>query len=367
MDLSHILGNWITELENTPQNPQWHGEGDVLRHTQMVCRSLESLDAYQQADEETQTILFLAAALHDLGKITATRQEEGQWVSPGHSRKGAEMARQSLWTDLGLCGTPEKQRLREAVCLLVRYHSVPAYAVSHPDGLRLLRKIAANGEQVPGFCLDWLCTLAQADARGRVCRDQQEFEERVLLCRELAMEAGCLNGPFPFPSRHTGRVYLSGREIPPAYEYYDTTWGEVILLSGLPGTGKDTWIGKHCSGMPVVSLDAIREEQGISPLDNQSRVVDLARNQARELLRQKQPFVWNATNLIPQTRQKQIQLFESYGAAVRIVYLETSWQEQVRRNADRAAAVPENAICHMLEKLSPPEGWEGERVVWQCI
>ena len=47
--------------------------------------------------------------------------------------------------------------------------------------------------------------------------------------------------------------------------------------------------------------------------------------------------------------------------------LETSWQEQVRRNAKRAAAVPENAICHMLEKLSPPEGWEGERVVWQCI
>ena len=119
--------------------------------------------------------------------------------------------------------------------------------------------------------------------------------------------------------------------------------------------------------MPVVSLDAIREEQGISTLDNQSRVVDLARNQARELLRQKQPFVWNATNLIPQTRQKQIQLFESYGAAVRIVYLETSWQEQVRRNAKRDAAVPERIICNMLEKLSPPEGWEGERVVWQCI
>ena len=112
MDLSHILGNWITELENTPQNPQWHGEGDVLRHTQMVCRALESLDAYQKADEETKTILFLAAALHDLGKITSTRQEAGQWVSPGHGRKGAEMARQSLWMDLGLCGTPEKQRLR---------------------------------------------------------------------------------------------------------------------------------------------------------------------------------------------------------------------------------------------------------------
>ena len=68
VELSHILGNWMTELEGTPQNPQWHAEGDVLRHTQMVCQALESLDAYRNADENTQTILYLAAALHDVGK-----------------------------------------------------------------------------------------------------------------------------------------------------------------------------------------------------------------------------------------------------------------------------------------------------------
>ena len=367
VELSHILGNWMAELANTPQNPQWHAEGDVLRHTQMVCQALESLDAYRNADETTQTILYLAAALHDIGKAAVTRQEDGNWVSPGHSRKSAEMARPSLWLDFWLCGTPEKQRLREAVCLLIRYHSVPAYAVSHPDGVRLLRRIAANGQQVPGFCLDWLCTLAQADARGRICQDQQEFEERVLLCRELAREAGCLHGPYPFPSRHTARAYLSGKEIHPEYELYDTTWGKVILLSGLPGTGKDTWIQEHCPRLPMVSLDAIRKEQGISPRDNQSKVLDLAREQTRALLRQKRPFVWNATNLTPQTRQKQVQLFESYGAAVRIVYLETAWQEQIRRNANREAAVPETVISHMLEKLSPPEAWEADHVIWQCV
>ena len=107
-------------MRRTPQNPQWHAEGDVLRHTQMVCQALEFLDAYRNADESTQTILYLAAALHDIGKTAVTRQEAGTWVSPGHSCKSAEMARPFLWLDLGLCGTPEKQRLREAVCLLIR-------------------------------------------------------------------------------------------------------------------------------------------------------------------------------------------------------------------------------------------------------
>lgn len=367
MELSHILEPWQSALERTPQNPQWHAEGNVLRHTQMVCQALENLEAYQQGDRDTQRILFLAAALHDLGKIAVTRQEAGQWTSPGHSRKGAEMARQFLWREAGLCGTPEQQRLREAVCLLIRSHSVPAYAVSHPDGLRLLRKIAASGRQIPGFCLDWLCTLAQADARGRICPDGPALEERVLLCRELAKDAGCLYGPYPFPSCHTGHVYLSGREIPPEYECYNDTWGEVILLSGLPGTGKDTWIQQHCPQLPMVSLDAIRKEHGISPRDHQGKVLELARAQARNLLRQKQPFVWNATNLTPQMRQKQVQLFEHYGAAVRIVYLETSWPEQLRRNANREAAVPQPVLSHMLETLSPPEGWEADHVIWQCL
>lgn len=366
LELSYLLGSWQTELERTPQNPRWHAEGDVLRHTRMVCQALESLDAYQRADEDTRRILYLATALHDLGKAAVTRQEAGQWVSPGHSRRGAQMARQLLWLDFGLCGTPEGQRLREAVCLLIRYHSVPAHAVSHPDGLRQLRRIAANGQQVPGFCLDWLCTLAQADARGRICQDQQELEERVLLCRELAMEAGCLYGPYPFPSPYTARAYLSGREIVPEYAQYDDTWGEVLLLSGLPGTGKDTWVREHCPRLPMVSLDAIRREQGISPREHQGKVLDLAWKQARELLRRRQSFVWNATNLTPQTRQKQIERLERYGAAARMVYLETGWQEQLRRNANREAAVPEPALFHMLEKLSPPEGWEAGHVIWQC-
>jgi predicted kinase len=66
-------------------------------------------------------------------------------------------------------------------------------------------------------------------------------------------------------------------------------------------------------------------------------------------------------------RSKQIKLFTQYHAAVRIVYLETGWAEQLRRNRDREARVPEPVICHMMKDLVLPEGKEAHRVEWYCI
>lgn len=356
----------MAQMERTPQDPVWHGEGDVLTHTELVCGAMKALPAWQNADKTTQEILLLAAALHDVGKIRATFQEDGRWVSPGHARTGAGMARQLLWQEFGLCGTPEKQRLREAVCGLIRCHGLPPHAIDEPDGLLRLRKAAANGELSPFFTIKNLCILSEADVLGRICPDREELLDKVRLCRELAGEGLVLDTPYPFPSDYTRYSYLSGRNIAPDYPLYDDTWGEVILLSGLPGTGKDTWIRENLD-LPMISLDELRKELGVSPTDNQSRVVDAATRRAKELLRKKQPFVWNATNITPQTRGRQVGLFTAYGASVKIVYLETGWAEQLRRNAGRRDRVPESALRDMLGKLSPPERWEAHQVQWHCV
>lgn len=64
-------------------------------------------------------------------------------------------------------------------------------------------------------------------------------------------------------------MYLSGRNVVPEQPLYDDSWGEVILMSGLPGTGKDTWIMPNRLHMPVISLDDIRREIKIKPTDGQ--------------------------------------------------------------------------------------------------
>ena len=366
--IENALSSFVIPMSRTQQNPTFHAEGDVWTHTKMVCEEMVMLDSFRNLTEDEQQILFLAALLHDIGKIPTTRWEGGRWISPNHTLVGSKMARQFLWLDMGLCGTPDKMEFRETVCNLIRYHSFPPYAIDDPDGKRKLIAIAANGELCPLFSIELLCVLCEADALGRVCREEQDridMMERVLLCREFAFSLHFLHGPFLFLSDHTKFAYLSGRNIPPEVELYDDTWGEVYLLSGLPGTGKDTWI-KNIT-LPMISLDEIRKELKISPTDNQSRVLEIARERAREFLRKKQPFVWNATNLSPMVRAKQINLFNQYHASTRIIYLETDWSEQLRRNASRPDAVPEQAICHMMEELVLPEAKEAHRVQWHCV
>ena len=84
-------------------------------------------------------------------------------------------------------------------------------------------------------------------------------------------------------------------------------------------------------------------------------------------MRKKQPVVWNATNITSKTRGWQISLFEDYGASVHTVFLETAWNEQLRRNAARKEMVPVFAVERMLSRLEPPECSECERVTWKIV
>ena len=361
------IGGLLHRLSRTQQNPALHGEGDVAVHTRMVCDALTAMPGFRSLPDMPRRALALAALLHDLGKLSTTRLEEGQWVSPGHSAAGAHMARELLWRDFGLCGTPERQGLRETVCGLIRCHMLPVHILDREEPERRLTRLAADAQLCGGFSVALMCMLAEADIRGRLCADSAVLLETVALCRETAAEAGCLHGPRVFADSYTQRAYFQGRSVWQDQALYDDTWGWVTLLSALPGTGKDTWTAAHAADMPVISLDQLRGVMGVSPTEAQGRVVQAAQEQARIHLRAHQPFLWNATNLTQATRQKLVTLCEGYGASVRIVYLETDWEENLRRNAERKAGVPEPVITSMLGKLSPPQRWEARQVDWQCV
>ncbi len=360
------LEPFLTDLAGVQQDPGCHGEGDALAHSRLVMERMAEQPSFLALDGNDQQMLLAAGLLHDLGKARCTVWEDGRWTAPGHSAAGAKMAREKLMTWLGLAGTPEALRLREAVCLLIRWHMRPLHIFERDDPARALRQMASAGELTELFTLEKLAVLAESDIRGRICPDQAERLEDMALFRALAEEAGCLRGPFPYPDAPSRWADMTGKAMVPGQKVYDTAWGTVVMVSGLPGTGKDTYIAAHYGGLPMVSLDRVREELGVAP-DDGGTVVRTAREQARVLLRERQPFVFNATNLSPANRGRWTDLFHRYGAAVRIEYLEAGWEERRRRNLSRRDSVPESVVARMLRSLEPPLLTEAEDVRWICV
>lgn len=361
------LDRYEEALRQTPQSPVNHAEGDVLVHTRMVCDALKGLPEYKQLNQRQQHIVYVAALLHDIGKIHTTRFVDGDWHTPHHAPTGSNMVREMLWREYGLCGNKELIEIREAICLLIRYHSYPPVAIEKENPQLRLHRMAANGLLAPDISIRLLCLLCKADMLGRECDDKQEVLDRITLCEELAKEEGCNYGCYLFPSSYTQRAFLAGRDVWKDQELYDDCWGEVVLMSGLPGTGKDTWIQQNMPDLPMISLDDIRRANKIPPTAAQGRVANIAREQAKEYLRQHQPFVWNATNITAQMRDSLVSLFETYHAHVRIVYLETDWQTLLERNRSREDAVPQSVIEEMMGKMTLPETFEARKVEWVVV
>lgn len=361
------LGDVFENMRKTEQEPEYHGEGNVYEHTKLVTEALIRLPIYADGNERDRTVLFFAALLHDIGKIRCTRVENGRLTSPHHAAKGAQMARAFLWKTLGMAGDSSLQSMREGICTLVRYHTFPPFAIKSENPELKILKIASMGELTRDFSMRKLCAIEVADAIGRVGTSTDEYLERTEYCRMLSEELGVLDSPYAFTSEHTQRAYFLEKTKWRDDSVYNDSFGEVIFLAGLPGTGKDTWINKHAAGLPMISLDEIRERLRISPIGNQSEVINEAYSMAREYLRRKQPFVWNATSIVRELRSKAISLFEQYGASVKIVFLETEWERELERNSARERVVPEEKIEKMLSKLEIPERYESEKVVWECV
>ena len=356
LDWQNIEGAFepVRNLAGCPQDPSYHAEGDVLTHTRLVCESLAQNQRWRKLTPVERSRVFAATLLHDVAKPVCTKEVAGRITSRGHSLKGAQMARELIWELWPGLSSPAFFRMRESIVGLVRHHGLPLYFLERSDPQRTAIEASMTAR------LDWVAILAEADVRGRICTDLNELLDRVAMFGECAAETGCADRPFPFPDAETRIRYFRKPGLPADVPCYDATKFEVILLSGLPASGKDTWLRESQRHLPVVSLDDLREELGVSPADNQGRTANEARERAKDYLREQQPFAWNATNTTRLLRRQLIDLFRDYGARVKIVYVETSVEEQRRRNRARPRPVPENIVATLRRRLDVPDLTEAQ-------
>ncbi len=247
---------WLERMKGVPQDPIHHAEGDVWIHTRLVCEAMAGSPAFRAASEEARAIAFAGALLHDVSKPDTTRETDGRVTAKGHSTRGAIAARAILWR----MGIPFEAR--EEIVALVRHHQAPFWLLEREDPALLVARISQTAR-----CA-LLAMVAEADARGRTCADQRRILDNVALFSEFAREKNCLEQPYAFPSDHARFLCFQNRQSDPTYRPHEAFRCEAVLMSGLPGAGKDRIVKERFGDRPVVSLDEIRRTMKVDPEDD---------------------------------------------------------------------------------------------------
>jgi predicted kinase len=134
----------------------------------------------------------------------------------------------------------------------------------------------------------------------------------------------------------------------------------IVVLVGLPGSGKSTYVEKL--GVPAISSDAVRALLADDPTDQSihARVFRVMRYLLRQRLEIGRPVTYvDATHLTLRERAPYVRLGQSYGCPVEAVYFDVPLEVCRERNRGRLRVVPEEALERMARKMKPPTLKEG--------
>jgi predicted kinase len=138
----------------------------------------------------------------------------------------------------------------------------------------------------------------------------------------------------------------------------------IVLLVGLPGSGKSTWAARQ--GVSTLSSDHMRELLADDATDQtiHARVFATLRYLLRQRLAVGRPVTYvDATHLTQVERKPYVEIAQWYGCDLEAVVFDVPVEICIERNRGRGRVVPEEAIRAMAEKLRIPTEEEGFRSV----
>jgi predicted kinase len=141
----------------------------------------------------------------------------------------------------------------------------------------------------------------------------------------------------------------------------------IVLLIGLPGSGKSTWA--TAQGWNALSSDAMRVllSDDVANQHIHGRVFAAIRYLLRQRLRTGCAInCVDATHLTRAERRPYFSLARWHKAVVEAVYFDIPFATVMARNRARQRQVPEAAIATMAARMEPPQFEEGFHSI-RCI
>lgn len=151
----------IEILFKTPQDPEWHPEGNVGVHTEFVMEEAAKIAVRDGLDEFDTLVLVCAALFHDIGKPDTTAEEERDGiiriVSPVHDKVGGKITIEVLER----LGAPNK--VIEHVSKLVVEHMAHCGFKDNPSD-RAVRRLA---NRLSPVSVNQWARIVESDCSGR--------------------------------------------------------------------------------------------------------------------------------------------------------------------------------------------------------
>lgn len=137
---------------------------------------------------------------------------------------------------------------------------------------------------------------------------------------------------------------------------------ELVVMVGIAGIGKSTYVQENFADYHCVSLDEMNRV--LSPVSGfHERNLDIERQvqefPIRDCLAHGRPVVVDNTNLTIARRRLYVDLAKEYGAYAQCLYFEPDLERALRQNAKRLDPVPAEVIRRMAEVFEIPTLGEG--------
>lgn len=370
--------NLLLDFKKTPQDKDWHAEGNVHIHTDMVLSEIYSIienEAKHLSDKDKE-ILVWSALLHDICKPISTKEIEKNGLLRIGSKNHEILGRNYLFYKLrDYIDDPYQFN---QIVNLVGLHNIPKLLVIKDQPKNLYYKLSREVR------MDLIYYLELADMRGRICSDRsyqldlieifklncEEYnifnnndaykEQRNFIFNELKNENN-LTKNFVFNSFcynfELNKIFCPEEEISKSHNYREN-FSHFLLTCGLSGIGKSSYIKEKYPNYEIISLDNLRLEHlgNTQNFKYERKIRDLANKQLKKHLASKKNVIWDATNYRKDFRSTPLSLGFNYNAYTEILLFNKKIQDTLNQNSKRNKNIVDDKIIKkQIRKFQYPE------------
>lgn len=366
----------LKELKSTKQDKEWHSEGDVHIHTDMVLSEVYKInkDPVNNLNNNEKITLILSALFHDICKPFTTKEKEIagkiRVVAPRHEEHGKN------YLFYKLNNIVKDYEMFNNILEIIGFHQVPKLLVVRDEPVGKYYKLARRVK------LKLIYLLEVADMKGRTCIDKSKQLETLEIFKMYAEEENIFNTvelyakqkeyiynelkDYPEKTKEyvfaefcrsfeNGEIMCPEEEISKSFGYRED-FAHLVLTCGISGIGKSTYLEDNYKGYKKISLDDIREEILGSRTNHKEerKVLDEAKKRLKVMLAKKEKIVWDATNYRFDFRKVPLGLGFNYGAFNEIILFNDTKKNVINQNKKRKNDVPDIVIDTQIKKFEVP-------------